>query len=1388
MWYKLKEIKNQKDVNEMKNMRKFLSFLLVLSIMCSVLPTSTSLLAAELNSYTKVTVLAGANAPIVSDRCSGVTITKGEQYLTVTTNNATDPYFTVDLKDASLSGKVIGIKYKGQVGKKVANDWLYVESSAGSWSASGGGLLDSSRLVCDGLWNVTTYTVSKELIGSDLKNPGTSAQTSATITSLRIGGANAVGSALNIAYIGIFDSEYQAKEYDDLFCRVYQSVESGRIDIIPSGRVTVNEEKYDFQESSVTDGKNVVGTTTNINSSWEVKAGTGSSRYKINGNNKYMSLCFDSIKHKWLYSNNCSYVFSADVMPEALSGHFAGFVFNYGSENDWVENKFYETNGVDGQNSVGKSGITVNIHPAIIEVCVLTYDVANKKLAQIKYTYQLSSTIGNEFHNFKAIDDAKGTIRFLLDGEVFAYVKYENPDNLPSQIEDYNERYYRTASICDADGNIKVSTTSALISYVKSIAMGSRARTINIDNVQVAPQGSVVPSFTLNKTSAAENENITATINYGDCIVDDLYLGIYNEGEECGSGIGKVSASYKVELGTKTVMLPKLMAGSYYAVIMSGNTQYSDKVSFTVTDVAASSDVYAKDTEISVGETVKVPIVLGNNPGLKDLAVKVSWNIAAFKPVSAANGIVMGNATFSAEKATASYTLTWKGTTKSTATGTLAYVELAANGLTPLGENMISIEIITGDVTAVKGSVKVKDTGLKFKGASLVLSSDLTIRYLVNKSDFDNAGYSEPRMKVFNGGEEKIIEAYEATSGSTVNYVFEYKDIAPQMMNDELSTVLLAKKNGKEVSGSVLKYGVKNYVYSMLDNTTDPTFRTMLVDLLNYGAAAQKYAEYNTGSLVNAELTQEQASWGTKTLRNLKSVIEIVGATDTDAAKWKSMTLKLENKVEMVGKFAAENTDGLYVLVTDADGNVYGQITSDEFFASQTSSGEEVVGFYFDKLNSTQMSEKLNFVVYNSEGQAISGTCVYSIESYIQKAQNSADSSLKTLTETIIKYGDAAKKYVEAQGTTFGTKEPVDIGTNFYANIQAGGYNLSLSGSNVVLGTPSTAASQLWKFIRLEDGYYRIINVSNNKALDVFNADDKDYTTIQTYTSNGTDAQKWKLYLADGQYVFAPAHSETRVMDVSGGNFANGTKIQLYHFNNTSSQKFSVENRTVVGVTWMVRNTTGSLNEGTFLNYSDAVNKANSLAHLGYAVYDNSGNFVYAKNGYKVANILTHAKEVADYMRTNGWMYWDSPVNPFYDKSYKQVSCDRFVGWVLGEAGYTAYQPSTKGLSLYGLNLDAGEGSLELFLKRHGFVKITNINDVQAGDIIFVGSSENHPALSASMKSYPAHVFITASGYLEGGGYTHRYDAGSDARIRSVQPSWEPLVGSQGFRFAYRVQ
>jgi hypothetical protein len=95
-------------------------------------------------------------------------------------------------------------------------------------------------------------------------------------------------------------------------------------------------------------------------------------------------------------------------------------------------------------------------------------------------------------------------------------------------------------------------------------------------------------------------------------------------------------------------------------------------------------------------------------------------------------------------------------------------------------------------------------------------------------------------------------------------------------------------------------------------------------------------------------------------------------------------------------------------------------------------------------------------------------------------------------------------------------------------------------------------------------------------------------------------------------------------------------------------------------------------------------------------------------------------------------------------------------------------------------------GALETFLKLHGFTKITDVNQVRAGDIVFVGQCTNHTYLAPQYRWYPSHVFIAASNY--NGGNTYRYDAGSLARIRSNQPFHEPLVyASNPFRFAYRA-
>ena len=197
---------------------------------------------------------------------------------------------------------------------------------------------------------------------------------------------------------------------------------------------------------------------------------------------------------------------------------------------------------------------------------------------------------------------------------------------------------------------------------------------------------------------------------------------------------------------------------------------------------------------------------------------------------------------------------------------------------------------------------------------------------------------------------------------------------------------------------------------------------------------------------------------------------------------------------------------------------------------------------------------------------------------------------------------------------------------------------------------------------------------------------------------------------------------------------------------------------------------------------------AEEKAVYGYCVCDGEGEGVWSPVGsFTASHILYHAKCVADHMRVHGYTYGDADQNPALDKDSespeKLVSCDRFCGWVLCEAGYVAHQPKTKGLPLY------FSPNLEEFLVKYGFTRIDNVEDVRPGDLIFEGDSHHFgPDLPDKYRDYPRHVFINA-GPAEDGLF-YRYDAGSDQRIQSVQPMIERLSKpEQGrpFRFAYRA-
>ena len=190
-------------------------------------------------------------------------------------------------------------------------------------------------------------------------------------------------------------------------------------------------------------------------------------------------------------------------------------------------------------------------------------------------------------------------------------------------------------------------------------------------------------------------------------------------------------------------------------------------------------------------------------------------------------------------------------------------------------------------------------------------------------------------------------------------------------------------------------------------------------------------------------------------------------------------------------------------------------------------------------------------------------------------------------------------------------------------------------------------------------------------------------------------------------------------------------------------------------------------------NRDDAKALCDQSAHYGYVVYDSAGRFIYSPAGsLNSSKMVYEARKIADYIYKHDYNYGNASVNPATawkdDNCERLVSCDRFVGWVLYNVGYTEGHPS------YGFTWE-----MIPFLREQGFKEIKNEADVRAGDIVFVGTEND--------KEPYHHVYLCAG--PAGDGLWYRYDMGSDRRIDSVQPFSEPIsyYPERQFCAAFRI-
>ena len=287
---------------------------------------------------------------------------------------------------------------------------------------------------------------------------------------------------------------------------------------------------------------------------------------------------------------------------------------------------------------------------------------------------------------------------------------------------------------------------------------------------------------------------------------------------------------------------------------------------------------------------------------------------------------------------------------------------------------------------------------------SLSLESSITMNFKVFKNSLSS--FDDFYMTFECGGKEEKVTSYKQDGNY---YVFSYKGINPQLMNDKVTAVLHAK-NGKEEYTSPKKVmSVREYAYAMLDRYSSDEhskLRTLLVDLLNYGSATQKYVDYQTDNLANSDLTATQKSWASKDAKEFKNIRNFNYKTISNpTVQWNSCGLVLGNAIMFKVKFTANNVENKTVEITLR--NAKFTYNKNDF----KDNGDGTYYVYCNELFAHEVSDELLLTVYEN-GVPCSNTMLFSVESYARLVRdNYKGTPLDEMITTMMLYGNSAKEY-----------------------------------------------------------------------------------------------------------------------------------------------------------------------------------------------------------------------------------------------------------------------------------------------------------------------------------------------------------------------------------------
>ena len=245
---------------------------------------------------------------------------------------------------------------------------------------------------------------------------------------------------------------------------------------------------------------------------------------------------------------------------------------------------------------------------------------------------------------------------------------------------------------------------------------------------------------------------------------------------------------------------------------------------------------------------------------------------------------------------------------------------------------------------------------------------------------------------------EKTTELEYVRTDANENLVYVFH-IAPQNMGDGISFSLVL---GEQEQDTIADYSFLIYCNNMMGKG-DAKLDQLLKDALEYGAAAQTYKNYKTGSLVNAGISGATVYADLGAEANVLNFAANGGYTGAVELTKVGMYFDYNNRLS----FVIENVADIDTISVTVGGN---DLVLDE--SNTVDLGGNSYRIYFKDLLATDICSATSQTVVVSDGGTAVGTLTYNARSYVY-AKQGLDNNMGALAKALYNYSLSAAAYAE---------------------------------------------------------------------------------------------------------------------------------------------------------------------------------------------------------------------------------------------------------------------------------------------------------------------------------------------------------------------------------------